>query len=191
MIYALKGILFEKQLDFVVIEVCGVFYRVNLFQNEIKKLDLNSEVFVYTYFFVSRDMDFVLYGFADKNDISLFELLIGVSGIGPKTAFSILAFKGSTNLINAIKNADKSFFKPIKGVGEKQALKIIVDLQSKVGKVLEINLAPNSKEDSEILEALSSMGYARDVCSEILSTLSKDLSEQEKIKKIISQISKK
>lgn len=191
MIYALKGILFEKSSSFIVLDVLGVYYKVNLGENVSKDLELNSEIFIYTHFFVSRDFDFVLYGFTNKSDIDLFKNLIEVSGIGPKTAFLILNYKGDIPLITAIKNADKSFFKPIKGVGEKQALKIIVELQSKVGKVLEVDLSPSSEMDSEILDALSQMGYKRDLCSDILATLPKDLSEQEKIKRVIFSINKK
>lgn len=191
MISKLTGNIEEKFLDSAILNVSGVGYEVYLGIKNLAEFNQGDTVSFYTYLSVSKDMEFKLYGFKTESDLRFFKLLRTVNGVGPKSAFSIISFNDTKSLSMAISNADKAYFKNIPGVGPKLALKIIVDLQEKVGKQKEIELnAVLSDEDKDILQALSSMGYDSKKASKLLQDLPKDMNEGSKIKKLIEQLSK-
>jgi len=191
MISKIKGKIEEKLLDSVIVDVSGVGYEIYLGGKQIQSVVQGESVNFYTHLSVSKDMDFKLYGFKTASDLKFFKLLCTVSGVGPKSAFNIISFEDTKSLSKAISNADKAYFKNIPGVGNKLALKIIVDLQEKVGKHKEIELTSLlSDEDKDILKALSGMGYDAKKARELLQGLPKDLPESAKIKQIIGQLSK-
>lgn len=191
MISKLTGKIEEKFLDSVIVNVAGVGYEIFLGQKALHEFNQQDKVSFYTYLSVSKDMEFKLYGFKTEGDLRFFKLLRTVNGVGPKSAFNIISFNDTKSLSTAISNADKAYFKSIPGVGPKLALKIIVDLQEKVGKQKEIELsAALTDEDKDILQALSSMGYDSKKASKLLQDLPKDMSEEAKIKQLIGQLSK-
>jgi holliday junction DNA helicase RuvA len=108
-----------------------------------------------------REDAFDLFGFEKEEDKRLFELLCTVSGVGPKTALTILNF-GKQNIENAIATADLSFFTAIPRIGKKNAQKIIIELKNKVGGVTDVDLSGAAADsEREIIDALLSMGFVR------------------------------
>ena len=166
----------------IIMNVSGVGYRVLTVSDYQKNKDI--KIFVHTY--VRQDTIF-LYGFPNLNILRMFELLITVSGIGPKVAMTILRNSTLESIINAVSKADVSFFVAIPGIGKKGAQKIIIDLKNKVGGISELDL--NDEGDGDIVDGLVSMGFERKSIQKVLQKIDKDKSDSEKIKLAIKTLS--
>src|SRR5689334_3135332 len=132
MIGHLTGTVFEKELGAVILDVGGVGYRVHVSNATFAALpaETGSSVSLYTYMAV-RETSMELYGFADKEELALFELLINVSGIGPKSGLAILSLANAATLTTAIAKNDVSYLTKVSGIGKKTAEKIILELKDK------------------------------------------------------------
>lgn len=130
------------------------------------KIDSKTAVRVYVYQSVS-DSAILLYGFHDIEDKQLFEKLIAVSGIGPKSALAILAGNDRDGLVAAVKSKDVKFLTKFPGVGKKTAQQIILDLQDKLNDIAtdgvmpqaKLSATPQSQELTDALSALQALGY--------------------------------
>lgn len=161
MIHTLKGKLADRNDSSVVVEVGGVGFRV--FTNERTAADakMDSEVKLFCHLHVREDK-LELYGFLDEGALKLFELLISVSGIGPKSALAILDIDATENIIAAIAGKRPDILTRASGVGLKTAERVILELQSR------IKLPGGSKHiteamdvNQEVEEALVGLGYGR------------------------------
>jgi holliday junction DNA helicase RuvA len=189
MISKISGIVEEKFASSVIINVGGVGYEVFVSTKNIQTLQVSKNVSVYTAFIVTKDLNFSLYGFLTRNEFEMFKLLCTVSGVGPKSAFTVLAYGSVAGLARAISEADKNYFKDISGIGQKLALKIIVELQDKVGKSNELIIEKHlAKSDQELVSAVSAMGYNATHAAEIISQLDSTLSENEKLQLLIAKL---
>jgi holliday junction DNA helicase RuvA len=171
----------------IIVEVDNVGYGV-LTSNKILQLAQNkSEVELFIYTHVKEDR-LELYGFLTFQEQQLFELILGISGIGPATALAIID-KDSEQLITAVQEANVSFFKAIPRVGKKMAQKIIIDLGGKLGELKELNLAPLNPKQQTVADALTSLGWDEDSIQRALEHLNLEkLSEQEAIKQALKNI---
>lgn len=146
---------------FVILDVNGVGYKVFLSAEALKSLTPASslqtpplQLWIYT---AVRENAIDLYGFLDRQELEFFELLLSVSGIGPKSALAILSLAPPDVLEKAIAGGDSSYLTKVSGIGKKSAEKIIVELQDKVGSLK--GEASSLKAESEAIEALQSLGY--------------------------------
>src|SRR3989344_6054392 len=120
MIAWLKGIILLIDSPYIIVEVGGVGYKVLLSTKILSSLKTNDKIQLFTYTHVREDaLD--LFGFLTFQDLKLFEKLIGVSGVGPKTAIGIFTLGSSTEITNAILNGDISFFEGVSRLGRKNA----------------------------------------------------------------------
>jgi len=165
MIARLRGKILFKKPTSIVLDVNGVGYHVNIPINTFEKLpDENSEASVFTYLHVKEDaLD--LYGFITEAEKELFLLLIGVNGIGPKSALSVLSGIQAPELIDAIGNANLGRITAIPGIGKKTAERLIIELRDKVSK---IKLSGESSGiyhpvSGDAIAALVSLGYNQKV----------------------------
>lgn len=143
--------------DFLTV-LCGqVGYAVHVNAAVLSEATGKAEVKLHIYTHVKEDA-IELYGFTSTADRDLFMLLIGVSGVGPKTALGILN-NTSLQIIEAVQNANISFFSAAPRVGKKLAQKIIIDLTSKLGALKELDLGPLSKQQEEVTLALQALGF--------------------------------
>ena len=129
-----------------------------------------------------------LFGFADKESLDLFELLLTVSGVGPKVALLLVSALGQ-NVLSAIAKNDISVFKAVPGVGAKLAAKIVVELRGKVvaGKAGEFIMP----EEDETVEALASLGYAKkDILPYLQEVPQSAVTVQDKVKYLLKRLSK-
>lgn len=167
MISYLKGNLIDNTEQFVTIDVGGVGYAVYTTDHWKTKHTLLSECTLFIYTHVKEDA-LELYGFDSNPERRLFQLLLSVSGVGPRTALHILNH-GVTHIEKAISQADVSFFTSIPRIGKKNAQKIIIELKNKIGSVNEINLndEPTGMEQDIIL-ALTSMGFSKQEVQQVL-----------------------
>lgn len=144
----------------IVIVIPGIGYKVSINTDTLSKIQIGQpiELFIHT---AVRENDIALYGFAKKEELSFFEQLTSVSGIGPKTALEIL----NTPLHitqNAIINEDADTLTKIKGIGRKTAERVIVELKTKiVPKELSGLRTPSGIAHEEVMIALEDLGYDR------------------------------
>lgn len=158
MIAKLIGIVDLLHDNYAIINVNGVGYQVNLTDFTFGKLAGKKNVAIYIYTYVREDV-LALYGFMEIAEKEMFELLISISGIGPKAAMGILSIAEPKTIRVAILNDDASVLTRVSGVGKKTAERVILELKNKVA-----DMSSDDKNkavsDSEALEALQSMGYS-------------------------------
>lgn len=163
MIEFVRGTLVEKHPTHVVLDCQGVGYRLNIPLTSFARTgEPGQEVKFLTYHHLREDTE-DLYGFATSEERELFVLLLGVSGIGPKLAQTVLSGIPSTALKSAIYNGDLAVLTRIPGVGKKTAERMVVELKDKVSKVVtesESAGVPSSASD-EAVKALVALGYNR------------------------------
>ncbi len=135
MIAQLKGLLAEKGLDAVVVDVGGVGFAVSISLNTLAVLpQVGQPVGLYTYLQVREDA-LQLYGFATPEERRAFELCIAVSGIGPKIALAVLSGLDARGLAKVITDGDVHRLKRVPGIGPKTAERLVLELRDKVGRI--------------------------------------------------------
>lgn len=169
MIGKLYGTIDEIESNSLILKTTGgVGYKVILSESLLSKLSLNQEVVLHIYTHV-RENEISLFGFKNKNEILIFNLLIGVSGVGPKTAMNIMSNGTIDNLILAVKSQNVSFFSGISGIGKKTAQKILLELSSKFDTEFSLSKTIFNKEDELALQGLISLGFNKSEASEAIS----------------------
>ena len=201
MYYYISGTLAHKSMNFAVIDAGGVGYRMTVSQNTYDKLPLTGNpAKLYTYLAVRED-GIELIGFYDETELSSFQMLITVSGVGPKAAMSILSLLTPEKFALAVCTEDTKAISKASGVGPKTAARIVLELQDKLIKEHggELNAAPDlgstSKAGapargklSEALDALLVLGYQRAEATNVLKSMP---TEQMSLEEIIRQALKK
>lgn len=157
MISYIEGTIKFKQLHSLILLTNGVGYKVFVPPHIIADTAINQEKSLFIYTYVKEDaLD--LYGFPTMDDLALFELFLTISGIGPKTAVSVFTNK-SERIKEAIVKGDVEFFMTVPRLGRKNAQKIIIELRPKLGNMGMLNLAEESGETKEIIDALKTFGF--------------------------------
>ena len=171
MISYIKGELTEVFEDTVVVETNGIGYNIRVPGSVLDRLpSVGSSVWIYTYLYVKEDA-MNLFGFLNRDDLSVFKLLLNVSGIGPKGALAILSTIGPDDLRFAVLSEDVKTISSAPGIGAKTAKRLIIELKDKLklAEVFETALANKEKASSEndvmlarneAVEALVALGYA-------------------------------
>jgi len=201
MISRLTGTIVHTDLKYVVLDVGGVGYKVFVTADTSSRIGIGSaaveksdkNVTVWTYLAV-RDDAMDLYGFPTLSELNFFELLIGISGIGPKTALGILNVASVGAIDNAIRSGDASHLVKVGGLSKKMAEKIVLELRDKMDDMPEFGETTGAatgqtkeiqRSDSDTIEALKSLGYtpaeARDALKQLDKSL-KNASTGEKVK---------
>src|SRR5438552_9642908 len=154
MIAAVRGQIIARGADHVVIETNGVGYKVF-----VPRHPSRDEVLLHTHQVVRED-DESLYGFETRDELALFEMLIGVSGVGPKAGMAILSVARPAEIASAIASGDAAALGRAPGVGKKTAERLIVDLKGKIGRVsgLPVTAGVLTAED-DAHAALVALGY--------------------------------
>lgn len=172
MLAYIKGTLEMKMTGYVVIDVGGLGYKIFMSQVGIDKLgNIGDTVKVHTYYRVRED-DISIFGFNTLEELKMFELLLGVSGVGAKTALTMLAVCEPTDFALAVISEDVKTLSSIPGIGPKSAQRIILELKDKIKKeqqIEELNIATKDnntektkmqkaiKDDEKIQEAMSAL----------------------------------
>ena len=211
MLAYIKGTLEMKMTEYVVIDVGGLGYKVYMSNIGMEKLgDIGSKVKVYTYYRVRED-DISIYGFNTNEELRMFELLLSVSGVGAKTALTMLAVCTPSEFVLAIISEDIKTLTTIPGIGAKSAKRIILELKDKIKKEQQIEELTNKvdynkessetnikvkqmiEEDNKISEAIAALqvlGYNKKEIDKAFMKLDKtDLSTEDLIKKGLTILS--
>ena len=192
MIATLTGVIAEKTMDAVVLDVSGVGYGVLVTSEDYGRLGAGDLAKLSIYEHI-RETAHDLYGFLRTDTKELFELLLGVNGVGPKMALSVLSTGSDNDVRQAIATGDVKSIQKASGVGKRVAERIVVDLKDKVG--LEgVDLGASGLLQSEraiagdeAAEALITLGYSPQDASKALAGIDKDLPTEERIKQALKQ----
>lgn len=156
--------------DYLIVKTTsGVGYQVLVTAPMLASVRQTESVELFTYAYIREDK-FELYGFLNPSELKVFQLLISVSGCGPKMALGILAL-GSQNLIKAVQNAQVSFFASCPRVGKKMAQKLIIELKNKLGGLKDLDLSPKTTSYTDASEALVALGFSLETVEMALDQL--------------------
>ena len=166
MIRQIRGKVLNTGLVSAVIEAAGFGIEVRM--SSPQTLTVDSEANLATHLVLKQD-GLELYGFADSADRDFFELILSVSGVGPKTALSVLRRAPREALEGAIGSRDLNYLTKVVGLGKKSAEKMLVELADKIGP------HSHSREDGEVFDTLVALGYTEREARKALQTIPKDI----------------
>jgi Holliday junction DNA helicase RuvA len=186
MIGSIKGKIILKTEKYIIVETGGVGYKISVVSGEARPSMLGlasptAETFFWIHTHIREDI-LDLYGFLDRQELEFFEMLINVSGIGPKGALGILGIASIETLKKAISTSDISYLTKISGIGKKTAEKIVIELRDKMGEQKE---GSSLQGELDVLEALKSLGYSQHEARETLKKISPELNTNAKIKEAL------
>lgn len=183
MIAQLTGTIISNTSNPIVIDVSGVGYGVFMPQSMAANLKPGtvSTLFIHTHV---REDALQLFGFTTLEEQRLFELLVTVSGVGPKTALTVMD-RGAKAVQKAIISHDVSFFTSVPRLGTKNAQKIIIELKNKLGSTADFDLSSDTGETTSLIDALKSMGFESKHIRDVIRRLPANASIEEKIKQAI------
>lgn len=191
MISYITGKIIHLDEKFVILENNGLGYKLFLSTDNMLKHKEGEIASFWTYMAV-RENSLDLYGFSTKEENSFFELLLDVSGIGPKSALSILNVAPVETLKRAIATGDTAYMNKVSGIGKKTAEKIIIELRDKLLSYKDEEGIKSFRDEGDIIEALKSLGYsqteARDTVKKIPTEIEKT---NEKIKEALKILAKR
>lgn len=185
MIAYLRGSVLHKDLRYLIIDTGTVGYKVAAPTDVLNTLSLGQDASLWIHTVVREDaLD--LYGFLDKETLEFFELLITISGIGPKSALGILSATTITSLKEAVISGETAYLTKISGIGKKIADKIVLELKDKVIFTTEEAATAGGmtgQSDVDALEALKALGYNHKEARDALENVSRDIKDPgEKVK---------
>jgi Holliday junction DNA helicase RuvA len=192
MIFSISGKLAMKESHFVVVEVGGIGMKLFASQQAIESMPAKgAEVKFFTHLHVREDaLD--LYGFGSDEELTFFEMLISVSGVGPKSALSILDVAPLNELSAAIKEGRPDLLTRASGIGRKTAERVIVELKTKVQSAKSGLVVEKMQTDVDLIEALVGLGYRRDEARVALGKVDmKVTGTEERLKAALGILSKK
>src|SRR3989344_2618939 len=175
MISYLEGTAIEKNEKSAMILVNGVGYKVFFPVGDLHTIALKEgTVKAFTHLHVKEDA-LELYGFLDRSALELFELLITISGIGPKVALAILSMESPSMLAGAIAREDVKFLTKVSGVGLKSAQKIVLELHEKIVKVSFAMHEAGASADADAIDALVALGWSARDARDVLKNIPKEI----------------
>jgi Holliday junction DNA helicase RuvA len=188
MIGSISGTVRLKDLSYLIVDVAGVGYKVSVTTDTTLEASVGEPVFLWTHLAVKENaLD--LYGFIDRDTLSLFELLITISGIGPKTALGILNVASVEMLRQAVATEDTSYLTKVSGIGKKNAEKIVLELKDKLVTTAS-DMDSSMKGAGDVMEALLALGYNERDIRDTIKKLPKDLTTtSEKVKAALKLLS--
>ena len=188
MIGKLKGSIDLIGSGYLIVDVSGVGYKVNVSSGVLADSKIGDEVRIYIHTHVREDQ-LALFGFNSNEELGFFELLISVSGIGPKAAMHIMSIAPIDVIKNSISKQDPSLLSSASGIGRKTAEKIVVELKNKIGVLKEGNVFEKGEETDEVISALEGLGYKSSEIRPVLAKVSGEDTE-DRIKEALKLLSK-
>lgn len=171
-----------KTDKFLIIETGGVGYKMNVLPEVLSGMKkVGDGISLWTHTHVREDV-LDLYGFTDRQELEFFEMLLNVSGIGPKSALAILGIASIETLRKAIKTSDTAYLTKVSGIGRKTAEKIIIELRDRIG---EEKTGTSLQGELDALEALKSLGYSQNEAREALKKVKGDIDTNTKIREAL------
>ena len=177
MISSLSGRVKNITPNYLVIDIGGFGVQVNVPPRISSSAILGNALELHTYLVVRED-SLTLYGFTDISDRSFFELLLSVTGVGPKVAQSILAVNNANYVANAISKSDMKMIESIPGLGKKGAQRLVLELKDKVSIYLTTDLVNDNPISGQLEAALVGLGYSSKESKLILADIASELNSK-------------
>lgn len=192
MIGKLTGTIAFKGDRFIILEAGPVGYKVHVTLERLRTLPREGEggvsLWIHT---VVREDALDLYGFGERSELDLFEKLIGISGVGPKSALSILSMAPVETLRRAISSGDTTYLTKVSGIGRKIAEKIVIELKETLG-FREENGVAGLAGEIDAIEALEALGYSQREARDALSGVPKEIMDASaRIKEALKRLGKR
>lgn len=191
MISYLKGKIIKKGENYMVIDVNNVGYKIFVNEKFLAELEKGSEVQIHTHQYVRED-SLDLYGFSTAAELGLFELLISISGIGPKSALATLAIASVDDLKATIIKGDPTLLTKVSGIGKKTAERVVLELKDKI----EYFSAAGGTSSGTVgmndeIDALMALGYSLAQAREALSKVDKKITDSgQRVKEALKEVKK-
>jgi len=176
MISHLTGKILLRGNRFLILDINGIGYKVFVGPDVLQGVKDTKELSLWTHMAV-RENSQDLYGFLEFAELEFFEMIIQISGIGPKSGLSVLAVAPIDTLKQAISIGDTSYLTKVSGIGKKIAEKIVLELRDKLGALEGVGGNSFLKEESDVLEALQSLGYSLHEAREALKQIPSDITD--------------
>jgi Holliday junction DNA helicase RuvA len=193
MIASLEGIIDAVSKDNLIVNVNGIGFKITVTTSVLSEMGVTGrEVKLYTHFHVRED-DMSLFGFASLDELKLFETLISVSGLGPKTGMAMLSAMSADQVAMAIASGSVEILTTIPGIGKKTADRLILELKDKVGGVMISSPAGKAaQENADVVSALVSLGYSVQETTKAVNALpsGKKLTLEAKVKLALQYLGK-
>ncbi len=189
MIDYINGPITFKSPTYIVIDITGVGYHLNISLNTYEKVVNLQECKLLTHQVIKEDMH-QLFGFFDEDERVLFRHLISIPGVGPNTARMMLSSLSPEELKHAIISGDISLIKSVKGVGPKTAQRIIIELQDSLKKTTAgdlIVITGKTKAVEEALAAMQTLGFQRMQAEKAISTVLKNIPGTQSVEELLKQ----
>ncbi len=178
----IKGVVTEINTANIIFECNDIGYQINVANPYLYKEGKSYTIYLYNHI---RDDEYSLYGFENLADKEMFLKLIGVKGLGPKTALPMFSLGSTSGIIDAIERENILYLKKFPKVGDKLARQIILDLKGKLtSQESEIN------KEEELSEILSNLGYKTNDIKKVISNIDPDLNIEKKVKQALKQMLK-
>ncbi|MCC6168494.1 MAG: Holliday junction branch migration protein RuvA [Caldilineaceae bacterium] len=188
MIRMVRGTVIARSKDALVIDVGSVGLKVAVTDAVAMETDLGATITLHTYLQVREDA-LNLYGFAGEDELATFELLLGVSGVGPKVALATLGVLSPDALRMAVSGEEPGLIARVPGVGKRTAEKIVLELRDKIKQAVGLQaLAGATDADTEVIEALIALGYSVVEAQRAVQKIPKDaVGVEERLRLALSQ----
>lgn len=196
MINFLRGKTLLKRDDYVILDVMNVGYKVFVNSALLSELVTGEEAEIYIYHHVKEDIS-ALYGFRNMEELDLFEMLLSISGIGPKSAIGVLTIANVSDIKDSIARGDSGLLIKVSGIGKKTAERVVLELQDKVGGLVISgeSVAGVASADSRIssssdeIDALLTLGYSLQQARDALRKVDPEIQESgERIKEALKNV---
>jgi Holliday junction DNA helicase RuvA len=187
MIATLTGMVAEKTVDIVILDVAGVGYGIFVTAEDHGRMPTGQQVKLYIYEHI-RENSYDLFGFIRTDTKQLFELLLSVNGIGPRTALNMLSIGTANEVRQAIASGDVKFLQATPGVGKRVAERVVVELKDKVGlEGVDLSTTGLLQSDTQLLgdeavEALVALGYSPQDAAKALKNVDPAQTTAERVK---------
>ena len=162
MISYLSGVILNKGQNYAIIKVGGIGYKVFVNSAMFADLEIAQDVEIYTHQYVRED-SLDLYGFKSMGDLEMFELLISISGIGPKSALGVLAVASVEDVKESISRGDSSLLTKVSGIGRKTAERVVLELREKISQTTDDRrqtTGGGGSASGDEIDALMALGYS-------------------------------
>jgi Holliday junction DNA helicase RuvA len=184
----IKGMVKSIRENHLIVDNNSIGYSINTSANTLKDCAINDQVTIYTHLYVREDI-ITLYGFASPEELGLFEILIRISGVGPKAALSILSLADVSTIKYSIFIGDHKFISKASGIGKRTAEKIILELKDKIkdefaGITMDPGLTDSVTSYDTVTDALVSLGFTLGEARSVLKNIDKTGKTEDEIIKL-------
>lgn len=189
MIATLDGIIIDKNLESIVVDVRGVGYGVYVANEDLAGLEVDSPAKLYIYEHI-RESSHDLFGFVNADNKRLFQKLLEVNGVGPKMALNMLSIGSVDRLRTAIAQGDVKFISQASGVGKRVAERVVVDLKDKVGLISSgdaTDFLQGADTSDEATQALMGLGFTNAEAARALKDVDSSLTVEDRIKQALKR----